>query len=164
MKGNSYARTWYGLIATVGTVGLYTQMPGTLGTAVACVLLIASGGVSPWLLAVLILAGTIASDRYAKAAGKEDPGEVVVDEVAGYWISMLWLDMSYAIIAFFLFRVVDILKPFPVRNMEKLPGGVGIMADDICGGALVNILLRLLRWLFLAGGLSRIGAMLGLGW
>lgn len=138
-------------------------MPGTLGTAVACALLIAAKGIPLWALALVILIGTVASDKYAKRTGTEDPSEVVVDEVAGYWISMVGLDPSFAIVAFFLFRVVDILKPFPVRNMEKLPGGVGIMADDVCGGVLVNILLRLLHWLFFKGGFSQIGGALGLG-
>ena len=162
MKNDPHVRTWYGLTATVGTVGLYTRMPGTLGTGVACILAIVAGGIPLWLIALTILLGTAAADKYTKGTGKEDPGEVVIDEVAGYWVSLIGLDPSYAIVAFFLFRVVDILKPFPVRNMEKLPDGIGIMADDVCGGALVNILLRLLHWLFFEEGFLLIQGMLGL--
>lgn len=163
MKNDPHAKTWYGLIATVGTVGLYSRMPGTLGTGVACILAIVAGGIPLWIVALTILLGTVAAEKYAKSAGKEDPGEIVIDEVAGYWVSLIGLDPSYAIVAFFLFRVVDILKPFPVRNMEKLPGGIGIMADDVCGGILVNVLLRLLHWLFFENGFSLINKALGLG-
>lgn len=156
MKIDSHVKTWYGLVATVGTVGTFSQMPGTLGTLVACLLLMVAGGIPLWALALVALLGTAAADRYAKKAGKEDPGEVVIDEVAGYWVSMVGLDPRYAIVAFFLFRIIDIVKPFPVRNMEKLPGGLGIMADDICGGVLVNVLLRFIHWLFFEGGLLMI--------
>lgn len=163
MKNTSHLKTWYGMIATVGTVGMYTKMPGTLGTFVAFVLLLTAGGIPPWVLALTILIGTVAADRYAKSTGKEDPGEIVIDEVAGYWVSLAGLDPSFAIVAFFMFRVIDILKPYPVAKMEKLPGGIGIMADDICGGVIVNILIRLLHWLFFKGGFSAISGALGFG-
>lgn len=163
MNNTPALRTWYGMIATVGTIGTYTKMPGTLGTLFACVVLMAAGGIPLWVLALTTLLGTAAADQYAKKTGKEDPGEIVIDEVAGYWASLVGLDPSFAIVAFFMFRVIDILKPFPVGKMEKLPGGIGIMADDICGGILVNVLLRLLHWLFFKGGFSAIGGALGFG-
>jgi phosphatidylglycerophosphatase A len=61
-----------------------------------------------------------------------------------------------------MFRVVDIIKPFPVRNMEKLPGGFGIMADDVCGGIMVNALLRALEWLFFNGGFAAVFKFFGM--
>lgn len=163
MRFDAHVKTWYGLIATVGGAGTFSKMPGTIGTLVAFLILLVLGRVSPVLLLVTILIGTLAADKYAKTTKKEDPSEVVVDEVAGYWVSVYGFDASYALIAFFMFRIIDILKPFPVRNMEKLPGGVGIMADDICGGIIVNILLRLLSWLFAANGLETIYRFLGVG-
>lgn len=62
-----------------------------------------------------------------------------------------------------LFRVIDILKPFPVRQTERLSGGIGIMADDVCGGIMCNLLIRLLLWLFLGGGITAIYAYFGIG-
>lgn len=163
MEKNPAFKTWYGLISTVFGIGNVGKMPGTLGTLAAFVILLLIGEVDLWLLAATIVVGTIAADRYAKATGKDDPGEVVIDEVAGYWVSMLWLEPSYAVIAFFLFRVVDILKPFPVSYMERLPGGIGIMADDLCGGVMVNLMMRLFHWMFFAGGLTIIYQYLGIG-
>lgn len=158
---SSHVKTWYGLIATVGGAGLIGKAPGTVGTAVAFVCLLVMRGIPPLLLLAVIVLGTIASDRYAKVTGKEDPGEVVIDEVAGFWVSVFALPATYAFIAFFLFRVVDILKPFPVNKMEKLPGGVGIMADDLCGGIIVNLLMRGLHWFFFAGGFEQIRGLMG---
>lgn len=160
---NPAFKTWYGVVSTFFGVGNFTNMPGTLGTFAAMIILLLLREVGVWLLAATIIIGTIASDRYAKATGTDDPGEVVIDEVAGYWMSMLWLDPSYAIGAFFLFRVVDIIKPFPVSFMERLPGGIGIMADDICGGIMVNLIMRFFYWVFFAGGLLVIYGYLGIG-
>lgn len=154
-------KTWYGLVATVGTVGAYSKMPGTLGSAVACVIFILCRGVPLWAIAAVIVLGTVAAGRYAAACERTDPGEVVIDEVVGFWISCWGLDPSFAIAGLFLFRIVDITKPFPIRQLEKLPGGVGIMADDIAGGVVVNLLLRSIHWLFFQEGLSVVLAYFG---
>jgi phosphatidylglycerophosphatase A len=76
--------------------------------------------------------------------GRKDPGLVVVDEVAGQWVSLLFLPFTLgtAVAAFFLFRLMDVLKPWPARDLEHLPGGVGIVADDIMAGVYANLLLR----------------------
>lgn len=154
-------KTWYGMIATVGTLGSYSKMPGTLGSAVACVALIAFGGIPLWAIIAVTVIGTVAADKYAKAARREDPGEVVIDEVAGYWVSCWGMDISFAIAGLFFFRIIDITKPFPVRQFEKLPGGVGIMADDIAGGIIVNLLMRLIHWMFFREGISLIFSFFG---
>jgi phosphatidylglycerophosphatase A len=119
-------------------------MPGTLGSAAALLILEVFGGINAVVLLCTIFVGTLAADRYSRKIAVNDPREVVIDEVAGYWTSMAGLDISSAVIAFFLFRVIDIVKPFPVGKLEELPGGIGIMADDICGGIIVNIALRLI--------------------
>lgn len=154
-------KTWYGMIATVGTLGRFSKMPGTLGSIAGTAIWLAAGGLPLWVIAAAAVAGYVAADRYEKAAARTDPGEVVIDEVVGVWISSWGLELSYAIVALFLFRLVDITKPFPVKNFEKIPGGAGIMADDIAGGVIVNLLLRALTWFFFAGGLAMILKMAG---
>ncbi|MDO5114720.1 MAG: phosphatidylglycerophosphatase A [Synergistaceae bacterium] len=154
-------KTWYGQLATLGTLGRFSKMPGTLGSIAGTILWLAFGGIPWWAIAAAALLGCLAADKYEKAAGREDPGEVVIDEVVGVWISSWGFDLSYAIVALFLFRIVDITKPFPIKHFEKLPGGVGIMADDIAGGVVVNLLLRFIHWLFFAGGLAALLALAG---
>lgn len=149
-------KTWYGMIATLGTLGSYSKMPGTLGSIAACAILIAFRGIPLWAIAAVSVIGTVAADKYAKAAGREDPPEVIIDEVAGYWTACWGLDPSFAVAGLLFFRIIDITKPFPVRQTEKLPGGVGIMADDIVGGAMVNLGMRAIYWLFFMGGVELI--------
>jgi phosphatidylglycerophosphatase A len=150
------------MTATVFGVGMFPHMPGTAGTAVGMVIFLLTGEAVMFLILPVAVIGAIASDRYAREIGAEDPGEIVIDEVAGYFASVWGLGPDFALVAFFMFRLVDIIKPFPVRNMEKLPGGVGIMADDICGGVMVNALLRILQWLFFSGGFAEVFRFFGM--
>ncbi len=154
-------KTWYGITATLGTIGRFSKMPGTLGSIAACVLWLAFGGLPTWAIIAVIVIGTAAADKYEKEVGREDPPEVVIDEVAGCWIACWGFDLSYAIVSLFLFRIIDITKPFPVRQMEKLPGGIGIMADDVAGGIMVNILIRCIHWIFFEGGINVIYGYFG---
>lgn len=93
---------------------------------------------------LLFLLGVRASGAMQKQLGP-DPSQVVVDEVVGFWIAMFALPKSLILVAigFVLFRIFDIWKPFPVRKMERFPGGWGIMADDAMAGIYTNVLLRL---------------------
>jgi phosphatidylglycerophosphatase A len=109
------------------------------------------------LVAILLvsLVGTWAATRAEKMLGKKDPGAVVVDEVAGQLITFLfvpWLSGSWAVVAGFIaFRVFDIWKPYPIRRLEGLGGGLGIMADDMLAGfyaAATMSLLVTLRLLY----------------
>ena len=143
-------------LATLFGLGFIGSAPGTNGTAVAFLLHLLLGNISPWLLLFTIILGIWASNSYAKKNAQLDPGEIIIDEVAGYWVSVLFLPISFAFVAFLLFRLVDIVKPFPVNTMEKLPGGIGIMADDLCAGIVVNLLLRSIQWLFFFGGFELI--------
>ena len=161
-KENKHLSKWYGMTATIFGVGTFPQMPGTAGTAVAMVIFLLTGKTGMLLIMSVIVIGVIAADKYARALGAEDPGEVVIDEAAGYFVSVWGLGPNFALVAFFMFRVVDIIKPFPVRNMEKLPGGFGIMADDVCGGIIVNVLLRVLEWLFFNGGFAAVFKFFGM--
>ena len=141
------------LIATVGGVGYAPIAPGTAGSLVGLVVLfgvrLVGGPVFELstLLAV-VLVGTWAAGVGERVAGREDPGLVVVDEVAGMLLTMLWIPLTWltGIIGFLAFRVFDIIKPFPAGRAERLPGGVGIMADDLVAGVYAWLVVRLLFW------------------
>jgi len=99
-------------------------------------------------LALVIAVGVPAAHYAERSFGTKDSSQIVIDEVAGYAISVLALPMTpgYLIAAFFLFRFFDIFKPPPARQMDKgLPGGLGIMADDLAAGIYTNVLLQLWR-------------------
>ena len=154
-------RTWQGMVATCGGVGFSRVAPGTMGSLVALILLLALGGIPLWAVALVSLVGGVAADRYARDTGRTDPPEVVIDEVAGYWLAQWGLSPTLALGTFFLFRVLDILKPFPIRRFERLPGGWGILADDLVGGLLVNIIVRAVNYLLFDGGLARFYGFFG---
>ena len=156
-------RAWYEMVATVMGIGKFSRMPGTLGSAAAFLIFQLTGYNSIPLIVLTAIAGAAAADKYSRAVSGDDPSEVVIDEFAGFFVSVWGLGREFAIVGFFLFRIVDIVKPFPVRQMEKLPGGIGIMADDICGGVMVNLMLRALQWLFFAGGMEAAFEFFGIG-
>ena len=142
------------LIATAGRAGYLTKMPGTVGSAVACVLFVLLP-IRWWVILAVMAAGIWAGDVYARRKGVTDPSEVVIDEVVGMWLSLYALPRPFIIPAFFLFRIVDIIKPVPVCTAEKLPGGWGIMADDVVGGILTNLIFQGIYWIFMDGGWLR---------
>jgi phosphatidylglycerophosphatase A len=112
----------------------------------------------PWAFAIitflLAFAGVWAARRAAKFFGESDPQQVVIDEVSGQQITYLAVMPSllfpggwkYVVVGFILFRVFDIWKPWPIRRLEKLPGGWGIMADDWLAGVYAAIVLWVVRW------------------
>ena len=122
--------------------------PGTAGTLVAMALYIFENlvfsAVNPlnihifnFIFICLIIYPCIKLGDAAEIFfNKKDPGEVVLDEVLGYWIGILFIpfSISSALMAFVLFRLFDIIKPFPAKNLESLKGGLGIMIDDIIAG------------------------------
>jgi len=138
--------TWFGC-------GRSPWAPGTAGSAAAIAIALALhryAGLAPWHFALLAaaLAGPAvwAAGAVARDSGIEDPGFVVVDEVLGQWIALAGMarwDLFGLSAAFVLFRLFDIWKPFPVRQLERLPGGIGINADD----ALAGIYAALVLWL-----------------
>ena len=99
---------------------------------------------------ITILIGTIVSEYAQDIFEKDDPREVVIDEVAGMLASCLFLPFrwKYIALAFFFFRLLDILKPFPIKNLEKIRGGIGIMMDDIISGIISYLLVLILIILF----------------
>lgn len=136
------------VIATAFGSGYSPFAPGTAGSAVGVLLFWPLAGAAwPWQLAavaVVFFAGVAAAGRVARSVGLEDPGIVVVDEVAGQWLTLAGLPFTpaVALAGFLLFRVMDVVKPWPARDLERLPGGWGIMADDIAAGVMAHLALR----------------------
>lgn len=145
--------TWYSLVATFFGVGTLSSMPGTLGS-IAAYLVAMLLPVPLWAIAVVTVLGGYAAQKYAVQTGKEDPGEVVIDEVVGMWLALFFSPQGIPLAALFLFRILDILKPFPIRQLEKLPGGIGIMADDVAAGLFAALILQVFARIFLGGGFS----------
>ncbi|SRR6266567_1213117 len=152
---------WAWTIATFFGAGLGKPGPGTWGSAAAVLLWAAVGwGLHPSPQAMLLLLccgialtlllGVPAASIVARESGREDPGFVVIDEVAGQWITLLLspVDWRSGVIAFVLFRLFDITKPFPIRRIERLPAGWGIVFDDVGAGLYAWGVASLLRiWL-----------------
>lgn len=142
------------LIATWFGSGLLPRVPGTWGSLAALPFAAAIAWLGgPWLLTAaavaIFLIGIWASDLYARRLGREDPGSVVVDEVAGQWLTLapVALAFEYYLPGFLLFRLFDILKPWPVSWADrKLKGGFGIMADDVLAAIYAAAVLWALKW------------------
>jgi phosphatidylglycerophosphatase A len=138
------------LIATFFGVGKVPKAPGTFGTLAAVPLALLLMWAGPFYMMGFILVFTpiaiVASDLYQKHLQIEDPQQIVVDEVVGFLITMTWLPMTWqAVLAgFCLFRALDILKPFPIGYLDrKIPGGLGVMIDDMAAGIIASILLQI---------------------
>ncbi len=145
---------YYVWIASVFGLGFIPSgMPGTVSSAAACVVSMIVD-VPMWAVALVTVIGVWATDRSEKFFGTKDPSFLNIDEVPGMWLTLYLLPKGFIIPGFFLFRLIDILKPWPVSAMEKLPGGWGIMADDVLGGIFANIILQALNaYLYHAGWL-----------
>jgi phosphatidylglycerophosphatase A len=140
------------LIATVGGLGYAPIAPGTFGSAAGILIYwLTRNWPASWQIAIIALvtaAGVWAATRAEKHFGKEDPGPVVIDEVAGQLVTLALTGagLTATILAFFVFRVLDIIKPYPANRFERLHGGTGIMADDLMAGvygcALVHLAMR----------------------
>jgi phosphatidylglycerophosphatase A len=136
------------LVATAGGAGYAPKAPGTAGSAVGLVIYLATRHWSPTSQAVLLAGITIVGIWAAHVAARhfqrEDPGHVVIDEVAGQLATLGFTGAGIwgAVLGFLVFRVFDIVKPWPTRQFERLPGGVGIMADDLMAGVYGHLVLR----------------------
>jgi phosphatidylglycerophosphatase A len=141
-------------VATVGYCGYFPIAPGTVGSAAgllfyALVWWTGSPLVEAALIVAVFAAGTWAGTTAERFFGGIDPGPVVIDEVLGMLVTLAFIPAGWvAVIAgFFLFRIFDIIKPFPARSLERLHGGLGVMADDAMAAVYANLSLRLLIWL-----------------
>jgi phosphatidylglycerophosphatase A len=138
-------------IATLGFIGYLPVAPGTFGTLCALIVFIIlkpTAFVHILLLFACIIIGCISAHYAERILRVKDSQHIVVDEFCGYLLAVLFVPFSitYAVIAFFLFRLFDILKPFPIRNAEiSLPGGIGIVADDLIAALYTNIAMQLIH-------------------
>lgn len=140
-------------LATLGFIGYLPIAPGTFGSLVAMVffaILKPPLSVHIFLIIAITVVGTIASHKTEKLLNEKDSRHIVIDEFAGYALSILFLPatLPYLIAAFLLFRLFDILKPPPIRWIEAtISGGFGIVADDLMAGIYTNVLLQI--WMLL---------------
>ena len=147
---------WAWTVGTFFGAGLLRPGPGTYGSISAVVLWYAAAHVfhpAPAALAigtaiaaiVATLIGIPAATIVARESGRDDPGHVVIDEVAGQLIALIAIpaDWRHAALSLLLFRFFDILKPPPVRQLERLHGGTGIMLDDVAAGILALIVAQI---------------------
>ena len=148
-------------IATCGYIGYAPVAPGTFGSAAGLLvfyLVRSSGSTAVELAAIVLLflvgiwSGTEAEHHF----GGTDPGPVVLDEVFGMLITLALLPVNIAgaIVGFLVFRVLDVLKPWPSAQLEHLPGGLGVMADDGMAAIYGNIVMRVLILMLPAGWLT----------
>ena len=137
------------LLATAGGAGYAPVAPGTVGSAIGAIAyLLTRHWPASWqigLAAGVTIAGIWAASVAAEHFGRHDPGQVVIDEVSGQWATLLLTGAGPlgTVIGFFLFRLLDVTKPWPARRLETLPSGLGIMADDLMVALYGNILLHI---------------------
>ncbi|MBI2197363.1 MAG: phosphatidylglycerophosphatase A [Candidatus Rokubacteria bacterium] len=141
------------LISSVGGAGYAPVASGTVGSAVTLVALWLIPFTPRGLLFTLVVVtavGIWAGGRVERILGRKDPGVIVIDEVAGMMLSVLFLPRTLPVLitAFLLFRLFDIWKPFPARESQDLSGGLGVMVDDLIAGGYALILVMGARALF----------------
>jgi phosphatidylglycerophosphatase A len=137
------------ILATFFYLGKVPWAPGTFGSLGGLLLFVGVAGkplVGVFLFVFILLGGIFAAGRVEKICGTKDPKCVVVDEVAGMFIVyfMIPIKIELFLLGFVLYRVLDIIKPFGARQLERLPGGWGIMGDDVLCGIYANLILQVL--------------------
>lgn len=137
------------LFATCGHLGFVPIAPGTFGSAAGLVVLAGVRATGSTLVEIVVIAGLLGIGVWSAGVverhlGMVDPGPVVVDEVIGMLMTVAFIPLNGAglVVAFVLFRALDIIKPWPVSRFERLPGGVGIVADDAMSAVYGNLLMR----------------------
>ena len=157
---------WARAIGTFFGTGLLKPGPGTYGSVAATLVwfLVARHVPLHWLPVVTLgmaatatAAGIPAATRVARESGREDPQIVVIDEVAGQWLALTLClpQIPFAVIGLIAFRMFDIWKPWPIRSLERLPAGTGIVVDDLAAGVYALIVQAALQQLFLVQWLAR---------
>lgn len=136
------------MFATFLGVGFCPVAPGTAATAAGIVLVYFLQSSLPLYTVVMVLLLVLAipvCTYLEKESGRKDPGLLVIDEVVGIMIGLIGLPLSWpvVIVGFFLFRAFDMFKIYPINRFEALPGGLGIMLDDVMAGLYTNIVLHI---------------------
>ncbi|UCF81352.1 MAG: phosphatidylglycerophosphatase A [Acidobacteriota bacterium] len=144
------------LLATFFGVGYTPKLPGTAASLAAFACWAGLSALLPAWAVALFLAHVApflfsATHVYLKTKSERDPGEIVADEVLGSGVAVLFLPLSWTafVMAFVLFRLLDVLKPPPIRSLERAGGAWGVVLDDLAAGILANLLTRAaLHWIF----------------
>lgn len=139
-------------VATVFGVGYVPIAPGTFGSAAGLIvwwLLPASPVAHGVAIVIVFVLGSWGGSVAERHFGRADPGHVVIDEVMGMLITLFLNPVGWlgALGGFFLFRICDVIKPYPANRLEQLHGGVGVMADDAMAAVYANLTLRVCIWL-----------------
>jgi len=138
------------LISSVGFLGYMPIAPGTWGSLAGLAVAIAVRN-DPIAVAVALVISLILgfafSGRAERAIGRKDSSHIVIDEVAGMLITLLFVpyDLKLILIGFLMFRILDTLKPFPANKLQELKGATGIMIDDIIAGLYANLILQVIH-------------------
>lgn len=148
------SRAAYWLATCLG-VGHLPVAPGSWGSLLAVAVAACLSAFSQvfWLLLAALIGSTLlgvwAAERVSADLGDSDPSRVVIDEVAGQLLALIFvpLSLSSLLLGFFLFRLFDVVKPAPARQAEALPGGYGIILDDLVAGLYAGLGLLAVRWL-----------------
>ncbi len=144
-------RSFLKQLAVLFGVGYFPKGPGTAATVatIPLVILLSKAGIFYYMAAVILLlpVGIMAAEVYERAMGGHDHKEIVIDEVLGFLIAMIWLPMTWQaiLIGFVLFRVLDITKPLFIGYLDrKIQGGLGVMVDDVAAGIVVSLIMQTL--------------------
>jgi len=133
--------------------GFITVAPGTIASLAALIVYLIPGFDTPSILILLItlsiLVGVPVADKFESVYGK-DPKQCTIDECAGMWITLLFMPKKiwWLALAFLIWRFMDIVKPFPIKKLEKIKGGWGVMLDDILAGVYSFIAIQLIIYFF----------------
>lgn len=135
------------IIATFFYVGYFPLIPGTAASLAGLALLVfaaKNANLYFWLLCIFLFLGFLTSGAAERILQKKDARQIVIDEIAGIWITFLFipLDLKLAIIGFVVFRLMDTLKPYPASGIQAKKGSLGVMGDDIVAGIYANIILQ----------------------
>jgi phosphatidylglycerophosphatase A len=141
-------------LASFGFVGYFPIAPGTAGSLAALALYafikwIGEPAAELTAIVVVFAIGVWSAHAAERALGRKDPGVVVIDEVLGMLVTLALLPLSLTgiVLGFLLFRVLDVIKPYPAAQLEHLHGGLGIMADDAVAGLYAHLALRACVWM-----------------
>lgn len=153
-KGTAYLqvmRRFLIQLATLFGVGRFPKGPGTMGTLAAIPLVVVLWKLGPLFymgaVILLLLVGILACEFYEQDKGGHDHKEIVIDEVLGFLITMVWLPMTWQaiVIGFALFRLLDITKPLFIGYLDKkVQGGLGVMVDDVAAGIIASLIMQVL--------------------
>ena len=141
------------LVATGVYVGYVPVAPGTAGSLLGLILVTTAQAVGPWWVEVgwlvaAVFIGVWSASVAERHFERKDPGPIVIDEVVGMGITLLGIPVSWpgVVVGFLAFRFFDVVKPFPARAAERLPGGLGVVTDDVVAALYANVVVRIAVW------------------